>query len=79
MVMSGAAGCREVLCCYTKEEVPGMEILHRNTNRIKFNRNEIISGKLSDRQKILDNVTSNKNIIKTKTTRKNRITSAQNW
>jgi hypothetical protein len=45
---------------------PCPEILHRKTPRVKFNGTEIISGKLTDGNKIFDNARSNKNITKGK-------------
>ena len=52
-----------------------MEILHRNTKRVKFNRNKIISGKLSNRETVFDNVRGNKKIIKVKRARKSGVAS----
>ena len=43
--LQGVEGSRAVT---TKEEVPGTEILHRNTKRVKLDRNKIISGELSN-------------------------------
>ena len=39
--------------------VLGAEVLHRKTERIKLNRNKIISGELADREKIFDEVGGN--------------------
>ena len=52
-----------------------MEILHRNTKRVKFNRNKIIRGKLSNRDKVFDNIRGNKNIIKVKGARESGVAS----
>jgi hypothetical protein len=42
----------------------GAEILYRNTKRVKFNRNTIVSGKFANREKVLEDVGSNENITK---------------
>jgi hypothetical protein len=39
-----------------KKSSLGMEILHRNTERVKFNKNTIISSKLSNRKEVFDDV-----------------------
>jgi hypothetical protein len=59
--------------------VLGVEILHRDTKRIKLNRNQIIIGKLPNRKKVFNDVRSNKNVIETKGTRKNRVASTKDW
>ena len=48
------------------DHVPGTKILHREAKRVKLNRTVIISGKLAHRNKRLNNVWSDKNIIKVK-------------
>jgi hypothetical protein len=48
-----------------KEEVPGTKILHRDTKRVKFNRNKIISGELANGQKVFNNVGGKENIVET--------------
>jgi hypothetical protein len=42
----------------------GAEILYRNTKRVRFNRNTIVSGKFANREKVLEDVGSNENITK---------------
>ena len=54
-------------------------ILHRTTSRIKFNRTIIVSGKLANRNKILDEFRRNKNIIKVKRPMKVGGASGCNW
>jgi len=51
-----------------------MTILHRETKRIKLNRTVVISNELSNRNEVLNNVGSNKNIIKMKGSWKDSIT-----
>ena len=55
------------------------QILHRTTSRIKFNRTIIVSGKLANRNKILDEFRRNKNIIKVKRPMKVGGASGCNW
>ena len=43
---------------------PYPEILHRKTPRVKFNRTKIVSGKLTDGNKIFNNARSNENVTK---------------
>ena len=59
-----------------KEDIPGTEILHKNTKRVKLDRNEIVSGELSNRKKIFYDVRSYKNICKMKGARERGVTSA---
>jgi hypothetical protein len=44
--------------------IPGSKTLHREAKRIKFNRTMIIGGKLGNGYKVLNNIRSNKHIIK---------------
>jgi hypothetical protein len=49
------------------------KILHKETKRVKFHRTRIISGEFMNRQKILNNVRSNKDIVKVKGSWENRV------
>jgi hypothetical protein len=53
-----------------------MEILHRNTKRVKLDRNTIVSSEFSNRKEISDNVGSYKDIVEAKGSRKDRIAGA---
>ena len=53
-----------------------MEILHRNTKWVKLNRNKIIRGELSNREKVFNNIRSYKNVVEMKGTRKSRVAGA---
>jgi hypothetical protein len=46
------------------DHIPGLEVLHRDAIRVKFNRNKIVSCKAVDRYKILNDIRRNQNIIK---------------
>ena len=50
------------------DHVPSAEILQRKTKRVKFYGAGVISGKLTDRDKILDEARCDKNIIKNERT-----------
>jgi hypothetical protein len=75
MMMMEAAGCTGARAVTSKEDVLGIEILHRNTKRVKFNRNKTISGKLSNREMVFDNIRGNKNIVKVKGAREGGVAS----
>ena len=47
------------------DHAPGPEILHRETKGVKLDRTGVISGELTNRDKISDNVGRDKNIIET--------------
>jgi hypothetical protein len=49
---------------------PGLEILHRTTSGIKFNGTIVVRGQPPNRNKILNKVRRNKNVIKSKGPRK---------
>jgi hypothetical protein len=51
-----------------KKGTPGAQVLHRNTKGVKFDGDKIISGELSKRKKIFDDVRSNKYIVEVKGT-----------
>ena len=53
-----------------------MEILHRNTKRVKLNRNEIFRGELSNRKKFFNDVRGYKNVVEMEGTRKRRVAGA---
>jgi hypothetical protein len=44
-------------------QAPGPEVLHRKTKGVKVNRTSIISGELTNRDKVFDYVGGNKNIV----------------
>ena len=46
--------------------VPSLQVLHRTASRVKLNRTIVVSGKLANRNKILNNMWRHKDIIKTK-------------
>ena len=50
------------------DHVPSLQILHRKTKRIKFNRTIIIGGKTTNENQILNNVGGHQNIVKNKIT-----------
>ena len=50
------------------DHVPGLQILHRKTKRIKFNRAIIIGDKTTNGNQILNNVGGHQNIVKNKIT-----------
>ena len=51
------------------DHVPGTKILHREAKRVKLNGAVVVSHKLANRKEILNDVRSNKDIIKIKRTR----------
>ena len=51
------------------DHVPGTKILHRKAERVKFDGAMIISGELSNGDEFLNNMWSNKDIIKIQRTR----------
>ena len=51
------------------DHVPGTEVLHRKTKRVKLYGNRVVNGKLSNRDKVLDDIWSNKNNTKVKRAR----------
>jgi hypothetical protein len=51
------------------DHIPGTKILHKEAKRVKFNRTVVVSSGLTSGNKILNNVRSNKHIIKVKGTR----------
>jgi hypothetical protein len=55
------------------DHAPGFEILHRKAKRIKFDRTVIVSSELTNRDEVLNNVGCNKNVIKIKGTRYDRM------
>jgi hypothetical protein len=57
---------------------PGLEILHRTTSGIKFNGTIVVRGQPPNRNKILNKVRRNKNVIKSKGPRKPCCTSGGN-
>lgn len=59
------------------DHVPGTKILHREAKRVKFNGTLIVSSELAHRYERLNNIRSNKNIIKNKRTRKDCGTSVR--
>jgi hypothetical protein len=56
---------------------PRGKILHKTTKRVKFNGAVIVGSKLTHRNKILNKVRCNKNIIKVKGVGKNSMTSGR--
>ena len=49
-----------------------LQVLHRTTSGVKFNRTIVIGGKLAHKDKILNKSRRNKNIIKSQRSRKRR-------
>ena len=55
-----------------------MEILHRDTKRVKLHRNKVISSELANRKKIFNDVRSYKDIVETERARKSGVSGANN-
>jgi hypothetical protein len=55
------------------DHIHGIEILHRNTKRVKLYGTKIISGKVTNRKKIICDVRSMRNAIKVEQARKNQV------
>jgi len=51
-------------------------ILHRNTKRVKLDRNKIVSSEFSNRKKVFDDVRSYKDIVGAKGSMKDRMSGA---
>ena len=56
-----------------------MEILHRDTKRVKLHRNKVISSELANRKKIFNDVRSYKDIVEAKRAGKDGEASANHW
>ena len=61
-----AAECRETWTIEPGDHVPRTKVLQREAKRVKLDGAVVISCKLADRKKILNNGRCNKNIIKIK-------------
>ena len=55
-----------------------MEILHRDTKRVKLHRNKVISSELANKKKIFNDVRSYKDIVETERARKSGVSGANN-
>jgi hypothetical protein len=58
----------------TPREDPGRKVLHRQAKGVKLHRTRVVSDKLMNRKKTLNNVRSNKDVLETEGARENRIT-----
>ena len=47
------------------DHIPGLEILHRATNRVKSDKTIIVKGELAHRNQVLNKIRRDQNIIKT--------------
>ena len=55
-----------------------MEILHRDTKRVKLHRNKVISSELANRKKIFNDIRSYKDIVETERATKSGVSGANN-
>jgi hypothetical protein len=62
----GVEGLGAIVPC---DHAPGMKILHRKAKRVKLDRTIVIIIKLTNKNKVLNNIGGNKNVIKIKGTR----------
>jgi hypothetical protein len=73
--LEGVEGPRTVTA---KKSSPGAEILHRNTERVKLNRNTVISGELTNGKEIFYYVRGKEDVGETERTRNGGVTGADN-
>jgi hypothetical protein len=64
-----AVEVRGTRCRYSDDLAPSRKILHRTAKRIKFHTTIVVNSKLPNRNKVLNEAGSNKNIIKAKVVR----------
>jgi hypothetical protein len=72
--VKAGVSCRGVRAIAPSDHILARKILHRKAIGVKLHRTLIVSSEMTNRYKILNNVGSNKDVIKIKGTGKCRIT-----